>query len=90
MTVPSPMEARVVYAYSLEPSIPIAISPRSCHLGIERFEPDSPIDPTASNCFNGASARSVADEVAGRRLPRRGHVPRFRGGSVARRLRAAG
>jgi hypothetical protein len=25
----------------------------------------------------------VADEVAGRRLRRRGHVPRFRGGSVA-------
>src|SRR5690348_3042467 len=33
---------------------------------------------------------SVADEVAGRRLWRRGHVSRFRGGSVARRPRAAG
>src|SRR5580704_1199980 len=33
---------------------------------------------------------SVADEVAGRRLRRRGHVARFRGGSVARRRRAAG
>jgi len=32
---------------------------------------------------------SVADEVAGRRLRRRGHVPQFRGGSVARRRRAA-
>jgi NAD(P)-dependent dehydrogenase (short-subunit alcohol dehydrogenase family) len=33
---------------------------------------------------------SVEDEVAGRRLQRRGHVPRFRGDSVARRRRAAG
>lgn len=33
---------------------------------------------------------SVADEVAGRRLRRRGHVPRFRGDSVARQRRAAG
>ncbi len=32
----------------------------------------------------------VADEAAGRRLQRRGHVQRFRGGSVARRRRAAG
>jgi len=33
---------------------------------------------------------SVADEGAGTRLLRRGHVARFRGGSVARRRRAAG
>ena len=33
---------------------------------------------------------SAADEVAGRRLRRRGHVPRFRGGSVGRRRRAVG
>jgi hypothetical protein len=32
----------------------------------------------------------VADEVAGRQLRQRGHVPRFRGGSAARRRRAAG
>ena len=32
----------------------------------------------------------LADEVAGRRLSRRGRGPQFRGGSVARRHRAAG
>ncbi len=46
-------------------------------------------DPPADN-FRLIARHSVADEVAGRRLRRRGHVPRFRGGSVARRRRAAG
>jgi hypothetical protein len=39
---------------------------------------------------NRLARPSVADEVAGRRLQRRGHVPRFRGGSAARRRRAVG
>src|SRR5947208_15284388 len=39
---------------------------------------------------NRLARHSVADEVAGRRLRHRGHVARFRGGSVARRRRAAG
>src|SRR5215470_14847943 len=49
----------------------------------------------ADTRISGADTRklachSVADEVAGRRLRPRGHVQRFRGGSVARRRRAAG
>jgi len=39
---------------------------------------------------NKLARLSVADEVAGRRLRRCGHVRRFRGGSAALRRRAGG